>query len=182
MESEPAFDIGLAGYSIHRLGLEDVAALQGLFEKCADYMLLVDGRLAGPNSAESELQSRPPGKPLEDKFLFGIVNPHNDLVGELDVMRAYPDDSTWWIGLLLMEPSARSLGLGEKVVEGFADYVQANGGQAIMLGVVAKNENAYRFWSRRGFELVQEREPQAFGEKTHIVRVMRRSLIEQAEG
>lgn len=182
MESETNFDIGMAGYSIHRLRLEDAAALQALFEKCADYMLLVDGHPAGPNSAVSELQSRPPGKPIEDKFMFGIMNSQNDLVGELDVMRAYPDETTWWIGLLLIEPSARSLGLGEKVVEGFTHYVKSNGGQAIMLGVVAENEKAHRFWSRMGFELVLEREPQAFGEKTHVVRVMRRSLNDRAEG
>jgi len=179
MKSEIAFEIDLSDYSVHQLSLEDVPALQALFEKCLDYMLLVDGHPAGPNAAAEEFQDVPPGKSLQDKFLFGIVDAKNELVGELDVMRAYPDESTWWIGLLLLDPQVRSRGIGERVLEGFCGHVKANGGKAIMLGVVAENEKAYRFWDRMGFELVQEREPQQFGNKTHVVRVMRRSLQEK---
>ncbi len=177
MKNETAFDIGLPGYSVHRLTPEDAPALQQLFEKCRDYMLLVDGRPAGPDSAVGEFLDVPPGKSVEDKFLFGIVDARNEMVGELDVLRAYPADATWWIGLLLLDPAVRSQGIGEKVLEGFAGYVKANGGKDIMLGVVAENEPAYRFWSRSGFEWVQDREPQQFGEKTHVVRVMRRLLV-----
>ncbi len=176
MESKTAFNVDLPGHSIHQLGLEDAPALQALFEKCADYMLLVDGHPAGPDSAAGELQDRPPGKSIEDKFLFGIFNAQNELVGELDVLRDYPDEGTWWIGLLLLDPAVRSVGIGEKVLEGFVDYARGNGGTAIMLGVVAENKRATRFWTRMGFEWVLDREPQHFGRKTHIVQVMRRSF------
>ncbi len=181
MESDIAFEMGLPGYSIHRLTSQDAPVLQRLFEKCQDYMLLVDGHPAVPNAAVGEFQDRPPGKSIEDKFLFGIVDSHNELVGELDVLRAYPEEDTWWIGLLLLNPAVRSQGIGEKVLEGFVDYVRANDGKAIMLGVVAENKSAYRFWIRMGFEWVFDREPQHFGRKTHIVQVMRRTVIEQAD-
>ncbi len=182
MESDIAFEMGLPGYSVHRLTSQDALVLQRLFEKCQDYMLLVDGQPAAPNAAVEEFQDRPPGKSLEDKFLFGIMDFRNELVGEMDALRAYPDESTWWIGLLLLDPAVRSRRIGEKVLEGFVGYVRAKGGQAIMLGVVAENKNAYRFWLRMGFEWVLDREPQHFGRKTHIVQVMRRSVIERAEG
>ncbi len=176
MRKETAFDIGLPGYSIHCLTPEDAPALQRLFEKCQDYMLLVDGHPAGPDAAAGEFEDRPPGKSVEDKFLFGIMDARNEMIGELDVLRAYPDESTWWIGLLLLDPNVRSQGIGERALEGVAAYAKTNGGRAIMLGVVAENERADRFWCRSGFERVQDREPQQFGEKTHIVRVMRRLL------
>jgi len=161
---------------MHRLSLEDSGAIQELYEKCLDYMLLVDGHPASPNSGEEEFQDVPPGKSHDDKFVFGIVNQQNELVGLLDVLRWYPDETTWWIGLLLFAPEVRSQGLGQKVLQGFAEYVRASGAQEIMLGVVDENKLAYKFWSRMGFEFVHMRKPQQFGDKTQTVSVMRRML------
>jgi GNAT superfamily N-acetyltransferase len=176
MKTETAFDIGLQDYSIRRLSLEDVGAIQGLCEKCLDYMLLVDGHPVDPNTVEEDFQSVPTGKSPDDKFVFGIINQQNDLVGLLDSLCAYPNETTWWIGLLLFTPETRSQGLGQKVTEGFSEYVRANGGLAIMLGVVDENKRAYKFWNRMGFELVRKTEPQQFRNKTHTVSVMRRNI------
>jgi RimJ/RimL family protein N-acetyltransferase len=173
MKKETAFDTGLQDYSVHRLLLEDMGEIQELWEKCLDYMLLVDGHAADPNVVAKEFQSVPPGNSLDDKFVFGIVNQQNDLVGLLEALRWYPDKNTWWIGLLLFVPEVRSQGIGQQVLEGFAEYVWASGCQAIMLGVVEENTRAYRFWSRMGFEFVRKTEPQQFGNKTQRVYIMR---------
>lgn len=161
---------------MHQLLREDSGAIQELWERCLDYMLLVDGHPAGPDAGEEEFQDAPPGRSLDDKFLFGIVNQQNELVGLLDVFRWYPDETSWWIGLLLFIPQVRSQGFGQKVLQGFTEHVRANGGQAIMLGVVGENELAYKFWSRMGFELMRQTEPRQFGNKTQVVNVMRRTL------
>ncbi len=176
MKNEIAFDIEGQGCSMHILTHEDAKAIQTVYEKCVDYMLLVDGHPAGKNAAEGEFQDLPPGRSADDKFMFGIVNPLNDLVGVLDIMRWYPDDVTWWIGLLLLVPEIRSQGIGQKVLKGFSEYVKAKGGQAIMLGVVEDNERAFQFWSKMGFEFVRESEPRPFGNKTQTVRIMRQKL------
>ncbi len=178
MKTETVFDTGLQAYSVRPLSLQDIEAIQELFEKCLDYMLLVDGHAADPNAIEEDVfQFTPPGKSLDDKFVFGILNQQNDLVGLLEGLRQYPDETTWWIGLLLFVPEARSQGLGQVVVQGFAEYVRANGGQAIMLGVIEDNERAYKFWNRMGFEFVRKTEPRSFGNKTQTVSIMRRTLL-----
>lgn len=176
METETAFDIDIPGYSVHQLGLKDSGRIQGLLEKCRDFMLLVDGRPAGPDAGEEEFIDVPPGRSLDDKFVFGITSQQSDLVGVLDVLRRYPDETTWWIGLLLFAPEVRSQGIGKKTVQGFADYVQANGGQAIMLGVVEENKLALNFWNQIGFEFVRKTEPRHFGDKIHAVTIMRKRL------
>ena len=176
MKNEIAFDVEEQDYSVHLLTYEDVKAIQTLYEKCVDYMLLVDGHPAGKNAAEEEFQDLPPGRSVDDKFMFGIVNPLNELIGVLDVMRWYPDEVTWWIGLLLLVPEIRSQGIGERVLKGFTEYVKANKGKAIMLGVVEDNERAYQFWSKMGFEFFRETEPKPFGNKTQTVRIMRQKL------
>ena len=176
MKADTAFDINIPTYSVRQLSLEDIEAVQTLCEKCLDYMLLVDGHPADPDGVERDFQEVPPGNLPEDKFVFGIVNQRNDLVGLLDVVHSYPEKKIWWIGLLLLIPDIRSQGIGQKVLEGFAKYVRANGGQAIMLGVVEENTRAYQFWSRAGFEFVRQTEPRQFGNKTQKVRIMRRDL------
>jgi GNAT superfamily N-acetyltransferase len=176
MKTDSAFDLGLQDYSVRRLFLEDIGAIQDLYEKCLDYMLLVEGRPADPDSVLEDFQFVPPGKSQDDKFVFGIFNLQHNLIGLLDVLRWYPDESIWWVGLLLLLPEARSHGMGRQIVQGLIEYVRVGGGRAIMLGVVKENKPAYRFWSRMGFELVRITEPRQFGEKIQTVNVMRRSL------
>jgi ribosomal protein S18 acetylase RimI-like enzyme len=177
MKAEIAFDIGLEDYFVRQLALEDSEEIQGVWDKCLDYMLLVEGHPAEPNYGVEQFQDVPPGKSTEDLFVFGIFNQQNDLVGLLDVLRGYPDEITWWIGLLMFTPDFRSQGLGQKVTQGFADYVRANSGQAIMLGVVEENQLASAFWKKMGFELVRKTEPRQFGNKTQTVSIMRRVLL-----
>ena len=176
MKNETAFAVESRDYSVHLLSLEDVKAIQALYDECVDYMLLVDGHPAGDHAAEEEFQNLPPGKTLDDRFMFGIVDTVNELVGVLDVLRGYPDEGTWWICLLLLAPDFRSQGIGGKVLQGLTEHIKASGGKAIMLGVVEENERAYHFWFKMGFEFVRETEPEQFGNKTQIVRVMRKNL------
>ncbi len=176
MKTEPAFDIGLQDYSVHRLSQEDLAAMQDVYARCLDYMLLVDGHPADPHAVEEEFQSVPPGKSIEDKFVFGIADSRKGIVGLLDILRWYPDKSTWWIDTLLLIPESRCRSLGEKVIQGFVDYVRASGARRIMLGVVEENIRASKFWTRMGFELVRETEPRQFGNKMQRLKIMRRNL------
>ncbi len=176
MKTESAFNIGLQNYSVHRMSLEDIAAIQEVYDKCLDYMLLVDGHAADLNAVEEDFQSVPPGKSNEDKFVFGIADPQKGIVGLLDILRWYPDKTTWWIDTLLFIPESRSKSLGEKVIQGFVDYVRAGGAQGIMLGVVEENIRAYKFWIKMGFEFVRETEPRQFGNKMQRLKIMRRNL------
>jgi len=155
---------------------EDIGIIQEVYEKCLDFMLLVDGRAASPESVKEDFNSVPPRKPLDDKYVFGIVNSRRGIVGLLDTLCWYPDQTTWWIDTLLFVPESRSQGLGEKVVEGFAQYARASGALAIILGVVDENNNAIKFWGRMSFELVRETEPRQFGNKLYILKIMHRLL------
>ncbi len=176
MKTEEAFQIDHNEYSIHQLLLEDLPAVQAIFEKCLDYMLLIDGHPADPSTVAEEFKSVPAGKAAEDKFVFGIVNCQNLVVGMLDTLRGYPNENSWWIDTLLLIPDVRSQGVGARIVKGFSEYVHAQGGETIMLGVVDENRRAYQFWQRMGFELVRKTEPQQFGHKTQTVSIMRRRL------
>ncbi len=176
MKPEFEFEIGLPEYTVQQLTLEDLGEIQTIYEKCLDYVLLIDGHAADPAGIEEDFQFVPSGKSIDDKFVYGIIHRKAGMVGLLDTLRWYPDQTTWWIGEFLIMPDARSQGLGEKVIESFVEYARARGAQAIMLGVVAENVRAYKFWNRIGFAFVRETEPRQFGNKTQTVKVMRRVL------
>ena len=102
-----------ANYSARQLELLDAAVLQQLYEQCADYAELVDGHPPSPFAACEEFSAIPEGKTLEDKFMLGLFDPSNVLVGLLEGMRHYPEEQTWWVGLMLIAPNgSRSFALG----------------------------------------------------------------------
>jgi GNAT superfamily N-acetyltransferase len=176
MKTEIAFEIDTQDYWAHQLLIEDIGAIRVLCDECLDFMMLIDGRPANPASVEEDFHDVPDGYSSDDKSVFGIIDRNNGLVGMLDVLRGYPEKSTWWIGLLMLAPQVRSSGIGKKVLEGFSEFVLADGCRTIMLGVVEENSRAIQFWSRMGFSLVRKSEPKEFGNKTHIVWVMRKEL------
>jgi ribosomal protein S18 acetylase RimI-like enzyme len=177
MTNTPAFRIGHPDYFVRELRQpEDVESLQRLFERCADFVMIVEGQGGSPSAAQETFEDMPPGRLVDDKFVYGLLDGSGNIVGVLEGMRHYPDEATRWIGLFLLSPGVRGHGLGRKVVEGFFDYVRRNHGRSIMLGVVEENQAAYEFWQRLGFETVRKTEPRPFGKKTQPVYVMRKVL------
>ncbi len=144
-----------------------------MYDQCADYTWIVEGEPVSPTAAQEEFQTVPPGRSLNDKFIFGLIDPHGEIAGILDAMRHYPDEGVWWIGLLLLAPEVRNQGIGRQLLTRFFEHVRSQGGKAVMLGVVEDNIHAYRFWQHAGFVLVRQTDPRPFGKKMQVVQVMR---------
>jgi len=179
---EPHFSI--EGYSVRRLSDSDSAELQTLFERCSDYVHIYSGAPPRPTEGEEELRALPPGKELRDKFSFGLYNPQQQLVAYIDLMRNYPAEHEWWIGLLMVDPLARRRGLGHQVYGASAQWVRDLRGHRIWIGVLEENADAERFWRRLGFEEVRREAHKTESGKLHTMVVLRHDLsgcgIEQA--
>lgn len=143
--------IRLDGWSVARLTESDAADLQGLFERCTDFHELSEGTPTRPTAGPEELALLPPGKDLSDKFPFGIYAGPGRMVGYLELMRDYPTDSEWFVGLLMLDPAVRGGGLGGRIYRAAAEWVIAQGGTVIRLAVLEQNPHALRFWERLGF-------------------------------
>jgi GNAT superfamily N-acetyltransferase len=133
------------------LGRGDVPRLQALFQRCADFIQLVYRRSVGPREASELLEELPPGKTLEDKFVFGLETEAGDLAGVIELIRAYPGEDDWCLGLLLLDPRHRGNGAGTRVMDAVEAWLLAEGAQAIFIAVQEQNGAARRFWERRGF-------------------------------
>lgn len=179
MKIETTFNIDIQGYSVYRLFREDIPKIQEVFEKCNDYLLLVEGKTVEPKTGEEEFLSVPKGKSVDDKLILGICNQNKEIVGYLDALCGYPEEKSWWIGLLLFIPEVRSKSLGKKVMNGFIEYMLHKSVREIKLGVIEENHKAKRFWNNLGFEVILTTEPRQFGNKTHKVSIMHRILIDK---
>jgi hypothetical protein len=91
-------------YSVKLLNLEDAAVLQILYDRCADLSLLSVGKPFSPTEARDEFDVVPDGKTSAGKYIFWLLDPRNNLIGAIESIRHYPDDLTWWIGLMMLSP------------------------------------------------------------------------------
>jgi len=159
-----------------RLDSTDGDALQALLERCTDYIQLVCGTPTWPSAAQALLTQVPEGKGSSDKFVIGIYADTRNLIGVLDAIQNYPASDEWHLGLMLLEPQQRNRGLGGQLYRAFEHWVAQFGAQYIRLGVVEQNDQGYRFWQRMGFEIIEKKPPQRFGQEDSIVLVMKRCM------
>lgn len=176
MDSSISFVLERADYSARRLEPNEAEVLQRLYEQCADYADLVDGHPPSPFAAREEFLAVPEGKTLQDKFMFGLFDARNILVGLIEAIRHYPDDQTWWVGLMMLAPQQRGKGVGSEFYRGFEHWVLGHGAQQVMLSVVEENEQGFSFWKKIGFEVTRKTPPKQFANKTHRLYVMRRTV------
>jgi ribosomal protein S18 acetylase RimI-like enzyme len=160
------------------LSAEDGKRLQSLCERCADYYELVEGNPPNSAAAQSLFYAVPDGKGSDDKLLIGLFTITDQLIGVVDIIRDYPEDRTWYVGLLLIEPAYRSKGIGTVVYRALEDWAVSCGARQIRLSVLEENERAYSFWEQIGFEEIERQGSKMFGDKEHRVIVMKR----EAEG
>jgi RimJ/RimL family protein N-acetyltransferase len=166
----------LDGYTVCRLTPEDAPDLQDLFERCSDFHELSEGVPTGPTAGADELLAKPEGKQLSDKHSFGIRARTGELIGYIELMRDYPAERQWWIGLLMLDPHSRAQGLGTRIHRAAMDFVGANGGTLMQIAVLEQNPAAQRFWQRQGYEEIRRVPYVADTGKQSRLIVMRREL------
>lgn len=172
MGTGPTFT--LPGRTVRRLDDTDVDAMQDLFQRCADHFVLHDGEPPGPDAAAIELGDVPPGRTVDDKHLHAVLDPDDPgrLIAVLESVTGYPDSSTWFLGLLLVDPACRGGGLGAAMLGGFEAMAARHGFTQVRLAVIRPNAAGRGFWERHGFVWEATRDRRPFGRLVHDVDVL----------
>ncbi len=175
--SAPTLLLNLGAHFVRPLGEDDIPLIQNLGVRCADYSYLVMGRPPDPADARALLENVPPEKTRQDNLVLGVFEKQAEsLVGVLEAIRDYPEPDTWYIGVLLLDPTARGGGLGDRLHRAFAGWSLRQGVQRLKLSVLDENVAARRFWERLGYTVTRALPAQAFGDKTHTRVEMQLSL------
>ena len=138
------------------LGAGDLPRLQALYHRCVDFVQLVFRRNVRSDEAAELLAALPAGKDVADKFVYGLETAAGDLAGVVELVRDFPGDGEWFLGLLLLAPEIRGSGAGTRVMDAVEARLRAEGATAVYLAVQEQNPRARRFWERRGFIMVHE--------------------------
>jgi GNAT superfamily N-acetyltransferase len=169
MSNPPQALPALEEYSFTYLTPQELPLVQTLCEQCAREIeqsthlqpgLSVEhvlGLPPGPSMAQELALALPAGKGYEDKLLMGIFARTDHLIGVLDVIRDYPVQGEWWLGLLILEPAQRGRGLGEKICRAFEQWAKDTGARYLRLVVSVQNRRGHQFWQRLGFEELERR-------------------------
>ena len=143
-------------YRIKQLCRNDISDLQGLCEKCSDYYILDQGTVANEDAARKILDALPPDKTLDDQYNLGIYDSDNNLLGIVNIIDSYPENGSWMLGLILIDPSKRNIGLGRYFHQEIINFAKTADGKKIIIGVLEDNQIALRFWKSIGYKLVKE--------------------------
>ena len=138
------------GLTTRVLTTDDVDAYLDLTRRASDFFENYDGGLPSRDVLEADMLARPPSVPAEAKMTLGVFR-DDVLVAYVDALAGYPDDTTWFIGLLLIASSDRGHGLGTALVDGLGRAASAHRATRLMIGVFDANVPARRFWQWLGF-------------------------------
>jgi RimJ/RimL family protein N-acetyltransferase len=163
--------------SVKNLAINDADILQQLYEKCADYNYLIEEQPPSATAALEEFTAIPDGKTLDDKYILGIFNSQNELIGLIEGMRNYPEEKVWWVGLIMLAPAHRCKGLLYPLLKQFEQYIANQGMDYVMASIIETNSKVLRLWKRMGFKIVRQVERQQPNTASHLWFIVRRKVL-----
>ena len=172
---EPLFEgEGLIAFE---LGLEDVEAVQCVYDATPSYFRIVLGQDPLPGSARETFERRPPpDMPFTSKRVLGFRERGAELVAVADVIEDLLAPRVWHIGLFLVAQPLHGTGLAQRGYAALESWMGSRGGRWLRLGAVAGNDRAERFWRSQGYLEVTRRKAVPMGCKLNELLVMAKPL------
>jgi len=99
----------------------------------------------------------PPKKTAEDKYFFGyfdgtsIDSTEAELVAIVDLIAAYPNSQTAFIGFFMMNEKYQGRGEGSRIIKELLGKLLEAGFENVRLGYMKGNEQSRAFWKKNGF-------------------------------
>jgi len=136
-------------YKVRMLDDSDVAAVYALCKENPLYYQYCPPFVT-EDSIRADMAALPPRKTPEDKFYLGFYEDEK-LIAVMDLILAFPNDETAFIGLFMVHGAQQGKGIGSRIVSQALDYLHELGFQACRLGYVKTNQQSRAFWEKNGF-------------------------------
>ena len=88
---------------------------------------------------------------VNDKRTIGLFTADRTLVGVLDAIMDWPDDGTWTIGMLLLDPAHRGAGTGSAFFAAFAEWASSEGARGLRTALTSDDTRGAAYAVRLGF-------------------------------
>ena len=97
-----------------------------------------------------DMRALPPNKTYKDKYYIGFFR-HTKLVAILDLILDYPNSSTAFIGLFMLDKSDQGKGTGTSIINECFSYIETLGYSCVRLAFAKGNRQSEAFWKKNGF-------------------------------
>ncbi len=101
-------------------------------------------------SIADDRKALPPGKTYADKYYIGFFR-QDALVAVMDLILAYPNAETAFVGFFMMKKGDQGKGTGSAITAECFDRLHQLGFRHIRLGFVKSNPQSEAFWLKNGF-------------------------------
>ncbi len=100
----------------------------------------------------SDMSVLPPRTTREQKYYFGFFDGES-LAAVMDLILGFPNDSTAFIGLFMMDKSRQGRGEGSKIIRDCLRFISGLGYSSVRLAFAKGNPQSEAFWRKNGFAL-----------------------------
>ena len=136
-------------YKVRVLEADDVDGIVSLCSENKQYYKYCPP-LVTHESIQADMKALPPDKDYSDKYYVGYFD-GDKLIAVLDLIMAYPNEKTAFVGFFMTDVSGQNKGMGSSLVSELGDYLHGIGVKSIRLGWVDGNPQAEHFWLKNGF-------------------------------
>ena len=130
---------------------DDSPRVLALCQRASDYVMLDTGRVPDLAYVESEMTHAPPSVPPEQIWCWGHAHPDGSLDAIATCLKGYYEPNDWYLGLLLLDPTARGAGLGTRMARHVKDQAINDDANCLRIAVLDANPRGRAFWQRLGF-------------------------------
>jgi len=130
---------------------KDADRVLNLCLRARDYVELETGN--GPDTAyvRETMTDAPPGVPPDQQWCWGHSDANGTLSGFATCLKGFYAADDWYLGLLLLDPTARSAGLGTLMAHHVIAQARADNAPCLRIAVLDANPRGRAFWERLGF-------------------------------
>ena len=141
-------------YNVEKLTENDIETIYRLFQGNKLYYRYCQAEISREQIL-SDLYLRHEGVNEDDKYYLGFFKDEL-LVAVLDILDAYPDEETCFIGFFMVNILYQGKGIGSEIIGSVLDYVKKIGKIKVRLGIDKGNPQSKAFWKKNGFKLIKE--------------------------
>ncbi len=97
-----------------------------------------------------DMKALPPNKEMSDKYYVGYYK-GDKLIAVMDLIMAYPDEKTAFIGFFMTAASVQNTGIGSGIIDDLCCYLTDIGFSSVRLGWAKGNPQSEHFWHKNNF-------------------------------
>ena len=145
----------LIEYEIAIITRENFEKVFEVYNTNQNFFLLTQGSKTTVESSINDIDALPPTCDVSQKIYVSICE-QDKIIAVMDLITGYPEETTIWIGLLLIHGDMQGKKIGSRIVNAVLDAAYATGSKSAQLGVIESNTRAVVFWQKHGFEIFQQ--------------------------